>query len=466
MNDSDVPTTPPGGSNQAGAPPEHHAAGDNAAAVDTRPVRDPRALRMPPRPVGDAPPLPTPFRARNAGGELHVDDDEGPDSGLALPAGVLGDIERMLGEARPVEALAAVELAGLDDDRRATLRARAFLMDGRIDEARAALGDRDRPGVALGDAALALAETDLERAARRVREARAADPASVGAAYLDALVHVSRGEMATGAELLGAVARAAPTHAVARFQLGQILYAQGDPARAGTLYEMAWELQPSFVSPPLALADRLVESRQYGEALAVLERVCASAPAALAPRQLQLRILVELGEHDAALSLGRALREQVPDDAETTLLFADALVDSENVAEAKGLLDSFLQRPLEDIHALRGRRLQARIALLERRTDDGISVLRTATQAAPPALVGEVALELAQVAAAQRRVEDLDAALVALLRSTDLGSLVSGALLARQHSLPARARALAERARTLVPGTPAAAQLDGFIAGL
>ena len=50
--------------------------------------------------------------------------------------------------------------------------------------------------------------------------------------------------------------------------------------------------------------------------------------------------------------------------------------------------------------------------------------------------------------------------------TSDVSSLVSGALLARQHHLPARARALAERARGLVPGTAAAAQLDGFIAGL
>jgi hypothetical protein len=61
---------------------------------------------------------------------------------------------------------------------------------------------------------------------------------------------------------------------------------------------------------------------------------------------------------------------------------------------------------------------------------------------------------------------ELDAALVTLQRSVDLSALVSGALLARQHALPSRARVLAERARALVPGTAAAAQLDGFIASL
>ncbi len=420
---------------------------------------------MPPR-SADREPLPPLVRLRAVGGELLVADADAGGTGLRLPDGVLGELERMLGEARPVEALAAIDVADLDDDIRATMRARAFLMDGRTDEARVALGDRDRDGVALGDAALALAEGDLDRAERRVREALDADPTSLGAAYLQALVRVSRGDMAQGAELLTAVARTQPTHAVARFQLGQILFAQGDAARAGTLYEMAWELQPAFVSPPLALADMLVDSRQYGEALGILDRVCAAAPSSLPPRQLQLRILVEVGEREAALELGRALHEQVPDDADTALLFADALVDADRGDEATALLDKLLQRGLDAAHAIRARRLQARVALGDRRVDDALTILRDAVAAASPALVGEVAVEAAQIAAAQRRMADLDAALVALLRSNDLSSLVSGALLARQHGLSLRAKALAERARTLVPGTAAANQLDGFIASL
>jgi tetratricopeptide (TPR) repeat protein len=428
-------------------------------------MRDPKALRMAPRSANPEP-LPPVVRLRSVGDALLLADADVDDTGLRLPDGALGDIERMLGEARPVEALAAIDVAALDDDARATLRARAFLMDGRTDDTRAALGDRERDGVALGDAALALAEGDLERAERRVRAVLDPDPSSIAAAYLQALVRVSRGDMAQGAELLSAVARTQPTHAVARFQLGQILFAQGDAARAGTLYEMAWELQPAFVSPPLALADMLVESRQYGEALGILERVCAAAPASLPPRQLQLRILVEIGERDAALELGRALHEQVPDDADTALLFADALVDADRGDEATALLDKLLHGGLDAMHAIRARRLQARVALADRRVDDALKILRAAVDGSSPALVGDVAVELAQIAAAQRRMAELDVALVALLRSSDLGSLVSGALLARQHGLSLRAKALAERAKTLVPGTAAANQLDGFIASL
>ncbi|MBM4279986.1 MAG: hypothetical protein FJ137_04290 [Deltaproteobacteria bacterium] len=414
----------------------------------------------------DPSPLPPVVRLCNRGGELFI--DAGADDGdvLRLLDGPGGDVERLLGEARPLEALTVLDAAKVDDDVRASLRARALLMEGRIEDARAVLGDRERPGVALGDAAFALAEGELDRAERRVRAVRDADSTSLGAVYLQALVRVARGDMAQGADLLAAVARAQPSHAVARYQLGQILLAQGDAARAGTLYEMAWYLTPAFVSPALALADMFVDSRQYGDALGVLNRICAVAPSSLAPRQLQLRILVEIGEREAAIELGRSLHEQGPDDVDTALLYAEALIDAEQGADAHVLLHALLQRSLDPTQAMRARRLQARVALTEHRVDDALQILRDAVDAASPAAVGEIALELGQVAAAQRHTVELDFALVALVRSADLGSLVSGALLARQHGLSSRARALAERARSLVPGTAAATQLDGFIASL
>jgi tetratricopeptide (TPR) repeat protein len=394
---------------------------------------------------------------------------DGDDGGVKLRAGdgEPGEIEQLLGRARPQEALARLATSGLPAPTVRVLRTRAFLMDGRVDDARAALGARDDDEVALGDAALALAEGDMERAEQRVRQAVDATPGLVGPNYLLALVRVSRGDMQQGAELLSAVARAMPSHAVARFQLGQILYAQGDPARAGTLYEMAAELEPTFVSPPLALCEMLVESRQYGEALAILERVCQAAPTSLPPRQMQLRILLELGEREAALDLGRRLHEQVPGDHDTTLLYADALIDAERADDALAIIDELLAAPgLDATQAVRARRLKARVALGQRRVDDALEMLRGAARDAPAAVLGEVCLELVHVGLAQQRLEDADLGLTLLTRSSDVSSLVSGALLARQHQLTARARALAERAKALVPGTPAAAQLEGFIAAL
>ena len=461
----------------APAPP----AGDVATEA-TLPRRDPFTMKVPPRPAPDADVDAIRWwRMRGLpGGVLlpaEVDDDS---DALQLPEGLAGDVERLLGEAQPGAALELLSHeTGLSDREQRTLQARAWLMDGRLDEARAVLdGISGGARPPLGDAALALAENDTDRAEARVREARAQKPRDVGAAYLDALVRVARGDMVSGGELLGAVARAVPTHAVARFQLGQIMFSQGDPARAGTLYEMAWQLQPGFVSPPLALADMLVESRQYGEALGILERVCLTAPNSLPPRQLQLRILVEIGERAQAIELGKMLHEQVPHDHDTALLYADALIDADRTADADALLKRVLQLSTspadgpsgvpgpDATQAVRARRLMARIALVERRVDEAVATLIAASEVAPPASCGEVCLELVHVGVAQNRMADVDVGLSLLVRSTDVSSLVSGALLARQHHLPDRARALAERARSLVPGTAAAAQLDGFIAGL
>jgi tetratricopeptide (TPR) repeat protein len=441
---------------------------DRVSNVDTRPMRDPSQLRMAPR-TGNHDVEIIWVRLRGLpGGVLVPAQDEGDDGGLQMAEGLTGDIELLLGQAKPQDALALLQGPhSLPRAELETLRARAFLMDGRVDEARDALGDRDRPEVALGDAALALAEGDLERAERRIVEAISAAPRAVGPVYLHSLVRVSRGDMQQGAELLSAVARAVPSHAVARFQLGQILFAQGDPARAGTLYEMAWDLEPTFVSPPLALCEMLVESRQYSEALGILERACAASPTSLPPRQLQLRILVELGERDAALDLGRRLHEQVPYDHDTTLLFAETLIDAGRSDEAATVLAEIITLPGVDAgQAVRAQRLQSRIALGQKRIDEALELLRDAARSAPPALVGEVALELVHVGIAQERMADADLGLSLLTRSSDVSSLVSGALLARQHQLSSRARALAQRAKELVPGTPAAAQLESFMAAL
>jgi tetratricopeptide (TPR) repeat protein len=301
-----------------------------------------------------------------------------------------------------------------------------------------------------------------------VLAARQLRPTLVGPTYLLALVRVSRGDMQQGAELLSAVARAVPSHAVARFQLGQILYAQGDPARAGTLYEMAWELEPTFVSPPLALCEMLVESRQYGEALSILERVCQAAPTSLPPRQMQLRILLELGErdsrprarpsparagagrprHDPALRR-RPHRRRAPRRRHRRSSTSCCRRPASTPPRRCGRVAS--RRGWPSCHAASTRPSRCCGA-------------RPATPRRPS--LGEVCLELVHVGLAQQRPEDADLGLSLLTKSSDVSSLVSGALLARQHQLTARARALAEKAKSLVPGTPAAAQLEGFIAAL
>ena len=430
-------------------------------------------LRVPPKTTGDVPPIAY-TRMRALPGLLERVPDEIAAPALDLGAGVIGDVERLLGEAQPHAALEMLDSAAdalpaeLVDDAR-SMRVRALLMDGRVDDARGVLGEvsKNSPGLALGSAALALAEGDHERAERELLMARERAPRSLGVSYLHALVRVARGDLQQALELLGDVARAAPWHAVARYQLGQLFLAQGDPARAGTLFEMSWAIAPTFVGPPLALAEMLVDARQHLEALSILQTACDAAPAALPPRMLQLRVLVEIGERDAALNLGRLLHEQIPDDVDIGLLYADALLEAGRGGDARSLLERALDRPgLDTTQGLRIRRLLARVALADRRVDDALELLKTAADIGGNTMGGEVWVEVVQIAAANDRAADVDMALVKLSQTQDISSLISGALLARQQRLFARARQLGERARDLVKDTPAEGQIEAFLTAL
>jgi len=387
---------------------------------------------------------------------------------LDLPDGPLGQAELALGRADPLAAAAAIADAAADLEQRA-IKARAALMQGDLEAARAALGaDRDHEALAVADAALALAEGDAPRAARRVADALFRRPSGLAEHYLLALVKVAEGDLEHAQGALASVARASPTHAVARYQLGQLLLAGGDPARAGTLFEMAWLLQPTFTAPAMALAEMLVESRQYGEALNLISQLGEVAPEALAPRVLQLRVLLDVGEREAALQLAQLLAEKVPGHPEVSLLHAEALGENERPDEARAIVERLVAAGITDpTMAQRARRQLARIALAERppRSDEALGLLKGAVHAGG-GLTGEMCIELFHVAVAVGRRNDAEEALELLAHSGDVGALISGAILARSHAMWAFARKLAEEARTHVVGTAAEAQLEGFLATL
>ena len=385
-----------------------------------------------------------------------------------LPEGPLGQAELALGRADPLAAAAAITDSVADLERRA-VQARAALMQGDLEAARAALGsDRGHDALAVADAALALAEGDAPRAARRVADALFRRPNGLAEHYLLALVKVAEGDLELAQGTLAAVARASPTHAVARYQLGQLLLAGGDPARAGTLFEMAWLLQPSFTAPAMALAEMLVESRQYGEALNLIAQLTEVAPEALAPRVLQLRVLLDVGEREAALQLAQLLAEKVPGHPEVALLHAEALGENERADEARVIVERLVAAGVADPNlAQRARRQLARIALAERppRSEEALSILKGAVRAGGT-LTGELCIELFHVAVAVGRRNDAEEALELLSQSGDVGALISGAILARSHAMWAFARKLAEEARSHVAGTAAEGQLEGFLATL
>lgn len=433
--------------------------------------REKNALRVG-RYEGAQPPPPVElFRAHTIPGDGQLVFESGTDGPppLALPEGAAGEAELALGRADPQAARALADGPGLPSVVARAIRARAALMAGDVETARQEIGaDRDDAAFALADTALALAEGDVGRAGRRVADALFNQPEGLAERYLFALVKVAEGDMGEAVAALGDVARSAPSHAVARYQLGQILLATGDPARAGTLFEMAWQLQPAFVAPALALAEMLTESRQYGEALNLIGQVCDVAPEALAPRLLQLRVLLEVGERDPALQISSVLHERMPQDLEVALLHAEALAENDRGDDARQVLDAVVGRPgLDPALLQRGRRQLARLALAERppRAVDAIALFKDAAQAGGP-LAGELCVEMFHVCIAVGRRAEAEEALRILAQVGDVGSLISGAILARSHAMWAEARQLGELARDQVQGSPAEAQLDGFLASL
>lgn len=452
------------------------------------PKRRPRTEMRVPKYDGPKPPPQVEIHRAHAdveqAGELVWEDGAQHGPPLSLLEGVAGEAEICLGRADPRSARLLVEEPDVPADVARAVRARACLMSGDVAGARKELGDdRDATHFAVADAALSLAEGDVQRAARRVADALFVRPDGLAERYLFALVKVAEGDMQEAMVALGDVARSAPAHAVARYQLGQILLATGDPARAGTLFEMAWQLQPGFIAPALALAEMLADSRQYGEALSLVGGITDAAPDALAPRVLQLRILLEVGEKETALSLSTPLfamqQAQAQGqagaggpanhaDAEIALLHAEALAENEKADDAKKVLDDVIARSGTDpSSSQRARRQLARIALAETppRSADAALLLKEAAKIGGP-LVGELAIELFHVSIATGRRADAEEALDIVLGEGDVGALISGAILARSHAMWGHARKLGEQAKTHVAGTPAEGQLDGFLATL
>lgn len=446
--------------------------GPKAESEDGSAKKRPKTEMRVPRYQGSQPPSPVPFARLRAvpGTDALLAGDSGADQDqLVLPSGPLGEAELALGRADPVAAASSVAADGVDELDRRAVQARAALMQGDLEVARAALGDdREADQLALADAALSLAEGDAGRAARRVADALFHRPNGLAERYLLALVKVAEGDLEEAQSSLAAVARASPTNAVARYQLGQLLLAAGDPARAGTLFEMAWQLQPSFTAPAMALAEMLVESRQHGEALTLIGQLTEIAPEALAPRILQLRVLIDVGEREAALQLAELLRDKVPGHAEITLLYAEALGENEQPDQARSIIEKLLATGIGDVTLQqRAHRQLARIALAERppRAEEALTLLKAAVRAGGT-LAGELCIELFHVAVAIGRRGDAEEALELLSQSADVGAIISGAILARSHAMWAYARKLGELARTHVAGTPAEVQLEGFLATL
>lgn len=427
------------------------------------------------RPSGDFVPPTVPIhRMRTQGHALEPLAGVAEVGSLQRPEGVWGDAESLLGQGdtRGVrDLLGSIAPTPTDEGHEAHWRytsymARAALMDGDIAAAKARLGDaRTQPELAVADATLQLAEGQLEQANGRISEALERHPEGLAEHYVLGLLRVAQGRIQEATSALEAVAASDSNHAVARHQLGQLLLNYGDGARAGTLFEMAIAIAPGFVPPALALADMMIQSRQFSDAMGVLSDVAEHAPDVIAPRVMQLRLLLDLGENDMAAELAAGLRKAAPDSVEVLTLWSRAMCFVGKGAEAAAVIDPCIAAATGDERAelLRSR---AQLDLMESPPQKQAALRHLAEAAGCATDPSELLLELAQL---QLGEGDSIAAAVSLkqmatIKDVDLNLLYTAAVLAKTHRLWACARDLGRDVLQQVLGTPAQAQLEDFLA--
>jgi tetratricopeptide (TPR) repeat protein len=95
----------------------------------------------------------------------------------------------------------------------------------------------------------------------------------------------------------------------------RLLLAQGSLSEAGAAVDRILAEQPEHVDALLLKAALLVDERRGGEALALLERACATAPGSAAARNALARCLHVLGRDAEALEAARAAQGMLGDGA-------------------------------------------------------------------------------------------------------------------------------------------------------
>lgn len=401
--------------------------------------------------------------------------------GFRMPLGLVREGEGHLGRGDVAAALAVsrrlmegqpAAVAGNQPSPRAvdalTLAARAYLLEGRTQEARDALGVwAEHPDFCLARAFIALSDGEAELAQRMLERALAANPEGLAETYALAMFKASVGENREAMALLGRVAAHVPEHAVARHLLGKLTAEEGDPARAGTLFEQAWESAPGFVAPALTLAEMFTEARQYGEAMNILNQAAERAPSLLAPRMMQLRILVDARRVAAAIPLAEALHQAAPTREDVSLLWADALILAERGAEVRTELRRQVAEGSLRAHG-RIHMTMARAAMAQQPPDAQGARRHLEDAVSDPSPQAEWLLELAQVQAQQKDLEAARKSLERLenLEELELTAVVNAAVAATRHGFPDISRRLAKLAMEHVRGTPAETQVRAILSAL
>jgi len=253
-----------------------------------------------------------------------LEDDE-VEVALDWPEGVAGAAERHLGNGDTQQAvrLLAQEMEAPTPDWVAA-KVHCLVSNGELHEAQhylQNLGDDEKYGLAR--AILAMQNQDMLTVSEGLDCSRESSQNLVTWQYFNGLRFVVQGRAHQAGGIFGRIVRNAPEHGLALFRLGWLAKNMGDTARSGILLEQVLERSPKILEAGITLTELFLESNMPNDALAVLERVGGTSPAALTPWVLRVRILMAVGNTSMAAEIAEQLKQQRPDDPDILMLYAE-----------------------------------------------------------------------------------------------------------------------------------------------
>lgn len=168
-----------------------------------------------------------------------------------------------------------------------------------------------------------------------------------------ALITGARDQLQTAISDLQSVVSKMPDNPVLRYNLGRALLAKGDADQARVQFEEAIKIRPDYVLPRLALAQLLLQRREYGRVIQMVQEILlydnANAPA----RLLRSRALIGMGDFKQAREELATTSKSFPDLPEARLQLAALDLQERNFKSAE---ESFrkLYQQYRDPRALMG----------------------------------------------------------------------------------------------------------------
>lgn len=271
----------------------------------------------------------------------------------------------------PRAEAAISELDQEGEDRRELFACRVFgmMLSGDISTAHMLLkeideGEQDDDSVLAARAAVLLVSGDSDDAARLLDKILEMHPRHELGRYLYSLWRAQSGELQIAHDVLVGLCRDYPDHALARLQLGQVLMAAGDIARAGTLFEAAIDQAPNLVQAWERFSALLVIGGQPQEAMMVAKRGLSEHPGSRSLLEVLARSALAIGASDIALDSTRLVLATALNDPVAHANHAVALTAAGQHPEALRIVreaaakfpdDSSLQQLVAEIESVHGR---------------------------------------------------------------------------------------------------------------